>query len=114
MAYIIKRLLQSVPEELYWNTGGGLSEDKVATNIVMCNISLGAAFVYLSVHNDGGSFGEGAVVYGYSLAAGATLEIRDRVIPIGYKIFAFCNTAPDIVALSIDVIGGVGEFTHSP
>lgn len=84
-------------------------QETTATNISLCNTSGASVTVYLSFPDYGQSFSEGAVLFGYSLAAKATITVGNRLIHPSGSILAYAGTA-NVIALSIDVLDDYGVF----
>lgn len=104
--YLIKRLLQTGAEELYFNTSSDTTYPEViGRNITLFNTSGSSVNVYLAFIKKGDVFETGAILFEYPLAAHGYLELQERRLLNNDTIVAYASTA-DVVALSIDVIGG--------
>lgn len=105
MFYKISAILTTdVTSEYYKNTEDNSANEIEAVNIVLCNLTNAAVTVFVSFPPNAGTFQQGAILYGYSLAANSFIPLGNRFLNLDNRILAYAGS-DDAITLSMDITG---------
>lgn len=110
MARTLKYLLGNTEAEIFRNWNDHFGAEVKAVNITLCNTHSSAVKVHLGFVVPSGLFIAGAVLSYAEIPANGniTIEVTDRVINMDESIRGWAEV-PNVVSLSIDLVGDVWE-----
>lgn len=110
MARTIKFLLPNTETELFYNWNDHIGEEVTATNIWLCNTYSSDVKVHLGFCVISGNFLAGAILSHTTVPANSTMpvEIVPRIISMDESIRGWAEV-PNVVSLSIDLVGDIEE-----